>query len=532
MATRCFACMNPMEGHVCPHCGTDLNTIPDQLSFLKPGTLLGGGKYLVGVATERNGEGVTYLGYHEEAGRRIRIREFFPYPLSKRLSDHQSVQVVPGQEITFKALMTDFGELSRQLCHLPGNCSVLRCEDVFSENGTLYAVYEDVEGVPLTTYLRENGGTLTWEETESLFLPLIYTVKVLNGSGVTHCGISPETILVTSQHELRLWGISTSALRASNSEIKSDLAAGYAAPEQYQKCTGFGEWTDVYGISAVLYRTLTGAMPPKGDSNQPLVKPHELDSSIPSSVSEAIAKGLVPAVEQRTPSVSELLSNLYAQKPETAEPVRQRRSFRPPLWLVVILVTLPLLLGMFFLLYFVMLGGQPGDTSSVTPVSRPPVSSSLPSSSTVEDPVSSESVPSIVMDNLEGQFYEDVLASTYYQSRLTFLPVEEVYDDTVPIGYIISQSIPANTVIPQGSEVAFTVSMGARFVQLPPLLDDQMQPISADDYQKHLEEQGFLVKREYTLSYLPSGEIVNLNFSPSEVIDRSVVKEIIMYIAY
>ena len=46
----------------------------------------------------------------------------------------------------------------------------------------------------------------------------------------------------------------------------SELFAGYAAPEQYEKCSSHGEWTDVYAVCAVLYKALTGAMPDRADT--------------------------------------------------------------------------------------------------------------------------------------------------------------------------------------------------------------------------------------------------------------------------
>ena len=158
-------------------------------------------------------------------------------------------------------------------------------------------VYEDVSGVTLTRYLMDNAGELSWEETENLFLPLLYTVKLLNANGIVHRGISPDNILVTDSRELKLKGVCTSAVRAINTEIRSELFAGYAAPEQYEKCSSHGEWTDVYAVCAVLYKALTGAMPDRADTRPPdgsgLVPPIELNSRIPWNVSQAIMQGLI-----------------------------------------------------------------------------------------------------------------------------------------------------------------------------------------------------------------------------------------------
>ena len=73
--------------------------------------------------------------------------------------------------------------------------SLLKAKDIFADNGTLYVVYEDVSGVTLTRYLMDNAGELSWEETENLFLPLLYTVKLLNANGIVHKPGLTRTVL-------------------------------------------------------------------------------------------------------------------------------------------------------------------------------------------------------------------------------------------------------------------------------------------------------------------------------------------------
>ena len=235
MEKRCFGCMNTLDGSVCRICGLN-NADPAHLkeAFLKPGSVVGG-RYYTGLSIDRNGEGITYIAFDTNIQTRVRLREFFPGSLCHREGDHKTVRVNPGCEIQYKALMTDFAELSRQLIGITASNSLLKAKDIFADNGTLYVVYEDVSGVTLTRYLMDNAGELSWEETENLFLPLLYTVKLLNANGIVHRGISPDNILVTDSRELKLKGVCTSAVRAINTEIRSELFAGYAAPEQYEK---------------------------------------------------------------------------------------------------------------------------------------------------------------------------------------------------------------------------------------------------------------------------------------------------------
>ncbi|MEG2814438.1 MAG: protein kinase, partial [Oscillospiraceae bacterium] len=348
MEKRCFACMNKIDANICSHCGTNNNNLSEVTKDqLTPGTVLRE-RFYIGFLIDQNGEGITYIAFDMQEKKRVRIREFLPTNFCKRSHDGVMVNVSAGCEIQFKSLKTDFAELSKQLIDLKVNNNLLKALTCFADNNTLYTVYEDVVGVSLTRYLMENAGELSWEETENLFLPLLYTVKLLNQNGIIHRGISPETIIVSAKKELKLINVCLSGVRANNSEIDPELFVGYAAPEQYQKCTGYGEWTDVYAVSAVLYRTLTGAMPPRSDmrdENEQILPPINLSPKIPKTVSDTIVKGLAYNKNKRINNINDLMGSLYSsEKPEYDESVnsqkeqeKPKKKFRLPIWLIVIL---------------------------------------------------------------------------------------------------------------------------------------------------------------------------------------------------
>lgn len=544
MEKRCFACMNKISSDKCAHCGVSNSDFSDvSREHLTPGILLEE-RYMIGFAIEQNGEGITYMAYDEQEKRRVRIREFFPGTLCSRDLKENRVIIQTGYEIQFKTLLTDFAELSKQLMELKANHCLVKPISMFAANDTLYVVYEDVVGVTLTRFLRENAGELNWEDTENLFLPLLYTVKLLNSYGITHRGISPETIIVTPQNELKLSGVCISAARATNSEIKSELFIGYAAPEQYQKCTSYGEWTDVYSLCAVLYKTLTGTMPPRADirdANGILITPHQLNASIPKSVSDAIAHGLVYDQEKRTRYVKHLISALYASQTTTIdrndiylerENSTKRRKFRLPVWLIVILIALPIMLLLFFFMYQAILGPKTPNSSNSSMVSSElELSSEEVSSESSSEQETSSNVVNIAVDNFVDQFYDDVIASKTYETMYTFKK-EEKYDDYVPFGYIISQTPEADTILPQGIEVTLTVSKGLKVEELPPFTDENGVSIPLDAYQKVVLEKGFEVKIETIDDFEHnSGEIVDLNVQPNTPIDRETNNTIIIYVA-
>lgn len=556
MENRCFACMNKIGSakDICSFCGND-NSIPeyDEKKQLKPGVLLKE-RFLIGLLLEHNGEGVTYIAYDLVDKKRVRVRELFPDSLCQRGNDG-AVNVKLGCEIQFKSLMVDFAELSKEIIDIKSNSCLLKAKQIFSSNNTLYTVYEDVAGVTLTRYLIDCAGELSWDEAEVLFLPLLHTIKILNANGIIHRGISPDTIIVTKNNELKLTGICTSGVRANNSEIKAELYVGYAAPEQYQKCTSYGEWTDVYAISAVLYKTLTGTMPPRADTRDPaahIISPRELNPSVPQTVSDAISRGLAYNKKERTIYIKDLIGDLYAASHETpVQPQRRvdetegksmksqshKKKFRVPVWLIVILIAVPIMLGLLFLAYKFVLGDKASSTNqssmpvNTSDVSSDNISSELPSSTPTSAPISSEdAINNISVDNFDDLFYDDIIANEYY-SKAYLITKKDVFDETAPIGVVVGQSIPANEIVKGGTAIELLVSKGAQFVVLPPLVDERGQPTSAEEYKKYLTKHGLECTIETkVVEFGIPGEIYELSVPVGSSVDREVTKSIIIYV--
>ncbi|MFQ9094442.1 MAG: hypothetical protein ACLR5S_09210, partial [Ruminococcus sp.] len=126
--------------------------------------------------------------------------------------------------------------------------------------------------------------------------------------------------------DLLLTSFSIAAVRTANSELECEIYNGYAAPEQYSVSERQGTWTDVYGVCAVIYRVLTGSMPPSAISrmeNDNLVAPSVLNPNVPRHVSNVIMQGLSLNSGERIQTVTELVTlcsmNIPKKKTDTAD---------------------------------------------------------------------------------------------------------------------------------------------------------------------------------------------------------------------
>ena len=315
--------------NVCPHCGYDDRTPSDPM-YITPGTILHD-RYLVGVLIENNGEGASYAGYDMSTECRVLLREYMPISLCTRVKDKATISVNYNNLAKYKAFMAEYTELNKSLARLRNDSNINPVLDMFAENNTTYTVFEHIEGVKMLDYLKENAGELSWEQVSRLFPPLFTTIGRLHNAGIIHRAISPDTVYMTNKGELRLTGFCISPVRTANAGLEYELFKGYAAPEQYSASISSrqGSWTDVYGICALIYRSLTGCMPADSTSrlnHDDLCEPQMLNAHIPQHVSRVIMEGMNLNVRDRIQTITELVTRLFEQPPviRNAAPVPEQ----------------------------------------------------------------------------------------------------------------------------------------------------------------------------------------------------------------
>lgn len=470
----CMGCMNPLPDGTdkCPHCGYQEGT-PYSLTYLQPGTVLKE-RYLIGKVIEKNNEGATYISYDQTEDKKVLIREFMPEQIAERNESNQYIRPKTGYERQFKTALSDFVELSRQLLALDKITSMVPVMDRFVDNDTVYVVYRYIRSLTLSAFLQRNGGELTWSQTKKMFLPLLNTLSQLHKKGIIHRGISPETILVDQDNKLWLTGFCIADIRAEGGDAGASLFEGYAAPEQYSLNSWQGNWTDVYGISAVLYRVLTGTRPSDGNSRRisdDLCPPDELNRKIPANISDAIFSGMVVSSEKRVQSIDEF-TGLLLEEGDTHTAVFEsskvnleikkkkpkNRKVRVAVWAMV--VTTFILLGLMFWVLHTLGIFRQEETSKPSQT----ISYLDGQSSGADSVVSADGVPDFV-----GKDIDAIKNNPDYTNRFEF-DVKEDYNEEYPNKNIVYDQNPAKgTPMPNKGCVTLYVSKGSEMVSMPGL---------------------------------------------------------------
>lgn len=311
----CLRCMRKIGSNTsCPYCRNDRNDIQKE-PYLPLKTIVGG-RYLVGKLVSTNGEGSTYNAFDMEAKTPVTLRELYPKGIVSRGEGHYCLVNV-GKATDFIEAKDSFIKLWRKLSTIKGYKALTAVYDVFEDLGTVYSVSEFLgEGQTLREYLLNKAqGYISWEEARVLFMPVLSAIDELHNEGIIHGGISPTTLVVDTNGQMRITGYCTNDVRTEKTVLDCEIFDGYAAVEQYGLSSGIGTYTDIYAFAAVLYRTLIGSTPISAASrltNDKLMIPGKFAEQLPAYVINALVNALQILPEDRTSSADELRGELSA----------------------------------------------------------------------------------------------------------------------------------------------------------------------------------------------------------------------------
>lgn len=508
----CPHCLQPLElplQDICPHCGHSLENA-NPAGALPFGTLLGG-CYTVGDYISSDGDGLCYQGVENEHQRFVRIKEFFPVTLCNGRSRDGALLPREGREVLFKTSLMDFKDLYEDLVDIGPVEGLSRILDVWEENNTVYAVEESFKGMTLTHYLSLRPKPMPPAEACELLAPVMHGVMAMHKAGLVHRGICPDNILLPVDGSACLTGYGTLALRTQGSELKSQLYAGYAAPEQYSAAEFAGTYTDVYALAAVVYRMVTGQKPPHAmqrRQHDTLESAHSLESAVPVYFAQVLACALRLDTLKRMQTVPELERALA--DPGVAGEMFDRgdNQISTKKILAVSLASVFIIVA---LLLWALLGAEPDAGAEPADTAAPP-------------PVTDVDGDTELVPDLLGKDYKnDVEGSDLYAGyRIT---VEEENSKTVPEGQIIRQDPMPGTVRQEDQVLKLTVSLGIGLVEMPKVVG-----LDREEVEELLDEAGikyrFVEHDVYTdAPFVGSfiGEVVTTSVTAGSEIDPEKV---------
>lgn len=311
----CPFCMKNSTGDICENCKKSKSEYKGAAHFLPPGTILNG-KYITGAVLGAGGFGITYIGLDTALDMKIAIKEYFPTGAVTRNTE-VSADVTAFSEDTkniFESGKAKFLTEARTLAKFSNEPNIVWIRDFFSENNTTYIVMEYIEGITLTEHIEKNG-KMSFDAAVEMISPVISALSRIHGSGLTHRDISPDNIMMSSNGQVKLldFGSSREINETNEKTMSVMLKPGYAPEEQYRTKGVQGAWTDVYSISATLYKMLTATTPVDAMNrvfSDDIKKISDLNPTVTPSQEEVIMKGMAVSSKDRFQNMDALLSAL------------------------------------------------------------------------------------------------------------------------------------------------------------------------------------------------------------------------------
>ncbi|MBQ3563467.1 MAG: PASTA domain-containing protein [Clostridia bacterium] len=480
-------CMTEIgEEETCSVCGFS-NATENQTGHLPLRTEIKE-RYVIGTVLDSNGEGVTYIGWDKENDCSVRVREFYPEKIVARDEDGVKLTVSTDNDLLFTQYLGEFIGLAKKLEECSDLNNMFKVIDVFEENGTAYYVTENAKTITLREFLLRNGGLLTWDQFKPLVNPVISTLSALHSKGIIHGGISPETLHVGRDGIVRITGFSIQSIRMENSDLSSQLYPGYAAIEQYGFDGKFGAWTDVYSITATIFRVLVGNPPPEATervSSDHMIIPAKVVETMPQNLLNTMAKGLAIMADDRIKSMDKLKTGLLTQSggvvgsptiaiqgigkknvdPDSTDLIEDdlgEESNKKYVFIALALTLIILLIIFYFIWKLLISPNLFGDKDSSSKINT---SSDITSSQIVSDETTDGAT--VVVPQCVGQTLNDILSDVNTALTLKFTVIEKNYSNEYERNTIYYQSIEAGTTVEEGTTIEIKISLGPEFIKVP-----------------------------------------------------------------
>ena len=221
-------------------------------------------RYIIEDVLGEGGFGITYAGRDELLGVKVAVKEYYPQGIVVRNNSVDDVVTVTyaKQKDVFNKGKTKFLEEARVIAKFNDQEGIVNVTDFFEANNTAYIVMEYLDGITLKEYIAENG-ILSPEDILELMAPVLESLDEVHTQGLIHRDISPDNIMLLKNGKVKLmdFGAARDYTDFGEKSLSIVLKPGYAPEEQYRSRGIQGPWTDIYALSATIYKCITGITP-------------------------------------------------------------------------------------------------------------------------------------------------------------------------------------------------------------------------------------------------------------------------------
>ena len=200
--------------------------------------------------------------------------------------------------------------------------NIVNIYDAGSENNINFIVMEYINGKTLKQVIKEKG-RFSYSETIYISLQIAKALEYAHKNNIVHRDIKPDNILITDDNIVKLTDFGIAKVTDSATITNSNNIMGsvhYFSPEQakgkFVDCR-----TDIYSLGIVMYEMITGKVPFNAHVSisvammhiqEPVIPPREIITNIPENINKVILKTLEKEPINRFQTATELSEILNA----------------------------------------------------------------------------------------------------------------------------------------------------------------------------------------------------------------------------
>ena len=355
--------------------------------------------------------------------------------------------------------------------------------DVGHEDNVYYIVMELVQGKTLKEIIVEEKGPLPWKWSVNIAGQIASALETAHKNHIIHRDIKPHNIIITEDGVAKVtdFGIAKAVSNSTITAFGTTIGSVHYFSPEHARGGYTDEKSDLYSLGVVMYEMLTGKVPFDADTpvsialkhmQEKPVEPMKLNPSIPFAINKIIMKAMEKEPSLRYQNATEMLKDLsmalkdpeggfvksnaeklqYTQRvPVLGEEPQvevkkdgkkgklakyfEEHPTAKKVWITVIIAVLVILIPLagFFGVQALLKAGLPKDVN---------------------------------LPNFVGQTLEEAKV-TLGKTKLT-LETEEVFDDEVEAGKIISQEPPYSegATVKENTTVKLKISKGSEMVEM------------------------------------------------------------------
>ena len=271
--------------------------------------------YMIEDELGSGGFGITYLARDVSLETKFAIKEYIPSEFSYRGDNYRVLPKSNNDKDLFEWGLKSFLDEARTLVRFNDCDNIVKVYRYFEANGTAYFVMEYIEGDTFSDLLKKNA--FKPNEIENIFSGVLNGLKRIHKSEVLHKDIKPSNIMIKGKTPV-LIDFGSARKNTPGKEHTKIITERYSPIEQYNENQEFGDWTDIYSLSATFYRAIVGQAPPEATSriidDKCMLLSYEKPSGYSLRFLNLIDQGLKILPKNRPQSISKWEDSYFVQK--------------------------------------------------------------------------------------------------------------------------------------------------------------------------------------------------------------------------